>query len=74
MLFRLIADEGKRMIKPAFVTEESSTTAVMQTSGKIAEERLSTTTKSSSGRFPPIESALTQIVKNKRLSEAHNNV
>ncbi|WP_170560124.1 hypothetical protein [Ruegeria atlantica] len=62
------------MIKSAFVTEESSPTTVMQTSGKVAEERLSTTTRSSSGRFPPIENALTEIVKNKRLIEAHNNV
>jgi hypothetical protein len=71
---RLIADKGKRMIKSAFVIEESSTTAVMQTSDKIVVTRLSTTTKSSSGRFPPIENALTEIVKNKRLFEAHNNV
>ncbi|WP_299659366.1 hypothetical protein [uncultured Ruegeria sp.] len=62
------------MIKPAFVTEESCTTAVMQTSGKIAVECLSTTTKSSSGRFPPIENALTEIIRNKRLSEAQNDV
>ncbi|WP_074738322.1 hypothetical protein [Ruegeria halocynthiae] len=62
------------MIKPAFVTEESSTSAVMQTSGKIAVERLSTTTKSSSSRFPPIENALTEIVNNKRLFEAQKNV
>ncbi|WP_159090038.1 hypothetical protein [Ruegeria sp. Alg231-54] len=62
------------MIKSAFVIEESSTTAVMQTSDKIVVTRLSTTTKSSSGRFPPIENALTEIVKNKRLFEAQNNV
>ncbi len=74
MVTRLVVDKGKRMIKPAFVTKEPSKTAVMQSSGKIAEERLSPTTKSSSGRFPPIENALIQIIKNKRLSEAQNNV
>ncbi|NOD75659.1 MULTISPECIES: hypothetical protein [unclassified Ruegeria] len=62
------------MIKPAFVTEDRSTTAAMRTSGKSAEERLQTTMKSSNGRFPPIENALTEIIKNKRLSEAHSNV
>ncbi|CUH42767.1 hypothetical protein [Ruegeria atlantica] len=62
------------MIRSASVIEESSITTVVQTSGKVAVERLSTTTKSSSGRFPPIENALTEIVKNKRLFEEQNNV
>ncbi|WP_298938161.1 hypothetical protein [uncultured Ruegeria sp.] len=62
------------MVKPAFVTKDRSTTAAMQTSGKAADERLQTMINSSSGRFPPIDNALTKIVKDKRLSEAHQNV
>lgn len=62
------------MIKPAFVTEDRSTTAALQTSEKSAGKRLLTGMKSSNGRFPPIENALNEIIKNDRLSEAHNNV
>mgnify|MGYP000073671368 CR=1 FL=1 len=62
------------MVKPAFVTEDRSTEIAMRTSGKSAEERLQTTMNSSNSRFPPIENALTEIIKNKRLSEAHQNV
>ncbi|NOD62431.1 MULTISPECIES: hypothetical protein [unclassified Ruegeria] len=62
------------MVKPAFVTEDRSTAAALRTSRKSVEERLQTTMNSSNGRFPPIENALTEIIKNKRLSEAHSNV
>jgi len=62
------------MVKPAFVTKDRSTTAAMRTSDQSAEERLQTTMSSSNGRFPPIDNALTEIVKNMRLSEAHHNV
>ncbi|WP_319545280.1 hypothetical protein [Ruegeria conchae] len=62
------------MIKSAFKTEESDTVAVMQTSGGIAADKLPTKRPTISGRFPPIENALTEIVKNKRLSEALTNV
>ncbi|WP_299085922.1 hypothetical protein [uncultured Ruegeria sp.] len=62
------------MVKPAFVTKDRSTTAAMRTSGQSVEERLQTTMNSSNGRFPPIDNALTKIVKDKRLSEAHQNI
>ena len=62
------------MVKPAFVTEDRSTEIAMRTSSESAEERLQTTMNSSNSRFPPIENALTEIIKNKRLSEAHQNV
>jgi hypothetical protein len=62
------------MVEPAFVTEDRSTTAAMRTSDQSAEERLQTTMSSSNGRFPPIDNALTEIVKNMRLSEAHQNI
>ncbi|WP_171238013.1 hypothetical protein [Ruegeria sp. HKCCA5763] len=62
------------MNKPAFMTEDCGAKAAMQTSGKYAEERLQTKMKPSNGRFPPIENALTEIIKNKRLSEAHSAV
>ncbi|WP_170336931.1 hypothetical protein [Ruegeria arenilitoris] len=62
------------MIKSAFVIEDSSIRAVAQTSGELAEECLPTTTNASSGRFPPIENALTDIIKNKRFLEAKNKV
>lgn len=62
------------MVKPAFVTEDRSAEIAMRTSSESAEERLQTTMNSSNSRFPPIENALTEITKNKRLSEAHQNV
>ncbi|NOC86034.1 hypothetical protein [Ruegeria sp. HKCCD6428] len=62
------------MVKPAFVTEDRSPKIAMRTSSKSAEERLQTAMNSSNSRFPPIENALTEITKNKRLSEAHQNV
>lgn len=62
------------MVKPAFVTEDRSAEIAMRTSSESAEERLQTAMNSSNSRFPPIENALTEITKNKRLSEAHQNV
>ncbi len=67
-------NKGNKMVKPAFVTEDDSRAAAMRTAGKSVEERLQTTMNSSNGRFPPVENALTEIIKNKRLSEAHQNV
>ncbi len=58
------------MIKSAFMTEKPSPKAVVKPSRKIVEDRLLLTASSREGRFPPIEYALTQIVKNKRLSRA----
>ena len=67
-------NKGNKMVKPAFMTEDRRTEIAMRTSSESAEERLQTTMNSSNSRFPPIENALTEIIKNKRLSEAHQNV
>ncbi|MDP5219801.1 hypothetical protein Q5Y75_21475 [Ruegeria sp. 2205SS24-7] len=48
--------------------------AELQPSKSALHSGLSKTTNSSSGRFPPIENSLSEIIKNKRLDEAKKNV
>ncbi len=62
------------MIKTATEIAMNQVLAEIKSSGAAVKEELSKTTNSSSGRFPPIEIALMDIVNNKRLEEAKKNV
>ncbi|WP_372575136.1 hypothetical protein [Ruegeria jejuensis] len=62
------------MNKSAIELPMQSTPAAPQPSRIALRNEVPNTTNSSSGRFPPIENSLSEIIKNKRLDEAKKNV
>ncbi|WP_170764934.1 hypothetical protein [Ruegeria lacuscaerulensis] len=62
------------MIKTATEVAIDQVRAGIKSSGPAAHEELSNTTNPNTGRFPPIEHALMDIVNNKRLEGAKKNV
>lgn len=62
------------MIKTAFEVATHVSPKAMQPSGAAMMGAHSGNTQSSSGRFPPIENALSEIINNKRLEEAKKDV
>ncbi len=62
------------MIKTAIEVSSNRASAAMHSYGTSLQRETPKTANASSGRFPPIENALLDIIKNTRLEEAKRDV